>query len=468
MTLFTFNDATGSETALLHVPKPAEWKSGDAETNDRNDLQIIGEHFHPQQIPIKIGMFNKGTHKSQECTDLASTFRYLPFISLYKHDPNVLRTRAFFVHGNFLLENDNFRSWLETTLSTLDTAPQIAVAQSDESSRRLAEVCCDILESNGLAAVRGFNTTDDLAAVSDLLSENERVLVVAGVISGGSNLLSISRSLRDILAEKFYIVGLQVCESEARSKTLMNSLKANKQGSNRVCIYKSVATGSASLDFFHREKEVLESDSLLREFFSDRLRKMKSGHGLEAETSFLPTHSGEHLRLRRDFVFWDPGYSEGAEHAPLVALTVAAVLEKARTVPIKEREPELRSYAMRQVIIDSLAFGRYNDGIIQAAILRNARNEELDYSASKEHGHAVFSLLQSIIKLRAKGQGEAALEFALAISIGKLKLSQSDYGRLLDFTEGEIGDSSKCYDQALKRLIFKKSGRMESDSQGEF
>ena len=74
-------------------------------------------------------------------------------------------------------------------------------------------------------------------------------------------------------------------------------------------------------------------------------------------------------------------------------------------------------------LIDPFIFNRFNDGIIQSAILRAAKEEELNYSYSLKNSTDMYTLLKTIIKHRDEYQGEAILEFLYAGKIIDIVLS---------------------------------------------
>lgn len=82
-------------------------------------------------------------------------------------------------------------------------------------------------------------------------------------------------------------------------------------------------------------------------------------------------------------------------------------------------------------------FGRFNDGVIQAAILRAARPRELDYSHDKDASAQIRDTVMRIIERREKPEGEAAPEFLLALATGRIHLMGSDREELVEFLRME-------------------------------
>src|SRR5690606_40036101 len=81
-------------------------------------------------------------------------------------------------------------------------------------------------------------------------------------------------------------------------------------------------------------------------------------------------------------------------------------------------------------------FNRYNDGVIQASILRSAKGEELNYSLDKEVSARIKDILVTLFKYRKTTQGEAVLELLYAIATNKIRIVKDD---LVSILEQKIG-----------------------------
>ncbi|KEZ79083.1 putative phage-like protein [Salinisphaera hydrothermalis C41B8] len=75
-------------------------------------------------------------------------------------------------------------------------------------------------------------------------------------------------------------------------------------------------------------------------------------------------------------------------------------------------------------------FDRYSDGMIQAAILRSAKPEELRYDLSEEMSSEMAAFLCLSLKHCDSHQGEAILEFLFAIATNRLTLRQKHFDAL--------------------------------------
>ena len=75
-------------------------------------------------------------------------------------------------------------------------------------------------------------------------------------------------------------------------------------------------------------------------------------------------------------------------------------------------------------------FYRFNDSMLQAAVLRAAAPAELDYSylGTKDQSASARLLLVRMFK----DQTSPATEFALALAVGRLRISEDDKKQVLD------------------------------------
>jgi len=102
-------------------------------------------------------------------------------------------------------------------------------------------------------------------------------------------------------------------------------------------------------------------------------------------------------------------------------------------------------------IIDPENFARYNDGIIQASILRAAHPLELAYEIDKEISRKFLSIIVPIITHAKDHYGEALLEFLFAIAIRKLRLEISCLKEFMSLVKKECKEQEVI--QALCHYI---------------
>lgn len=162
-----------------------------------------------------------------------------------------------------------------------------------------------------------------------------------------------------------------------------------------------------------RIKERLE---FLRESGTNANRGMSSG-------LFWPSGLGSQLALRPNFAFYQFPQPVAVSQAD-VFFAILAILHSLR---VKESTRQsLRQHEHVRRVISPRNFERFNDGIIQAALLRAAHAAELDYSTSRVYSEDMAQILASIFEQCMGETGEAAIEFLLALAMRKLKLGEPE------------------------------------------
>jgi hypothetical protein len=75
-------------------------------------------------------------------------------------------------------------------------------------------------------------------------------------------------------------------------------------------------------------------------------------------------------------------------------------------------------------LLDPENFERFNDGILQASLLRASKREELNYSLEDDASLKMKTTLDNIIKYHNEDNGEALLEFTFALVTKKMQLKK--------------------------------------------
>ncbi|NHZ44961.1 hypothetical protein [Massilia aquatica] len=164
----------------------------------------------------------------------------------------------------------------------------------------------------------------------------------------------------------------------------------------------------------------------------ERIRALEQLSVLEDAAVFLPTSNGTPLLLSTGFFLWEGSTEiEGANLGAAVLLSIAALLQGARVAASKSDETSLRTGLFQHALICPETFTRFNDAVIQAAILRAAYPVELNYSVSEEMSHDMERLLLKWLQYSAHPVGAAAGEFLMAIATGKMKLRKEHLATVL-------------------------------------
>jgi hypothetical protein len=309
-----------------------------------------------------------------------------------------------------------------------DIPPVRHILLTDPEARALA---------TRVAAIAGFTPVlhdrDDLDALEAALTGGPpgALLVVSSVIGSGRVLLDISRDLRPFCSDRpiIYLVGFARTESEAAIEALRRDLEMTKcPVPHQLAIVERIdLPGSDFANSWTREYTFLNLQGgagLSPALAARRDRLAESSRPLLNEL-FLANKVGARLDLRPGFAFWPEALATRPHAQSDVFVTVAAVLQQLRNVDRGEGDALVTNW-FQQTLLSPANFGRYNDGIIQASLLRAARPTELDFASDAALSRDAGRIIRRIAGDPTRAQGEAAAEFLVAIGTGRLKLERAD------------------------------------------
>lgn len=161
-------------------------------------------------------------------------------------------------------------------------------------------------------------------------------------------------------------------------------------------------------------KEIQESLDEPSSFIRKRIDLINNFSGSETkggtEEIFYNDLQGNPLKIRKNSAFFnDNNYFDNISQSD-VYFTIACVLNAMRN-----SEEGLRQSNFVKNLLDPFVFNRFNDGIIQAAILRSAKFEELNYSYSRQNSENMLMLLKTFIKHHSEYQGEGYWSFYMQL-----------------------------------------------------
>lgn len=286
----------------------------------------------------------------------------------------------------------------------------------------------------------------DSEFTSNIDEESGTVVIVASCITTGKKLLQISRLMRNL--EKLnlvYFIGIYRPVNKKFSDELISDLKKGKDKSDErpfvavETIYCSIQQINTSWEL---EKVFLEEliDDLDQEneneiyvYVNDRLAILlgnKRLRGFRNEV-FLKKFNGDNLKLRKNFAFWSAfSYDENVIAESEVYFTISTIISNLEQKQINSH-PSLKQTNYVRNMLSPRNFHRFNDGIIQASLLRSGKTEYFAYDLDSELSLQMKEFLLSIIEKFDKEDGEALMEFLLAIGIKQLKLKKEDLNEVL-------------------------------------
>jgi hypothetical protein len=291
-------------------------------------------------------------------------------------------------------------------------------------------------------------------------------LVVSGVIITGQTLMEINQLLRDRTDDSIvYMAGLTRTGSQTQLNEIVSNIQFGSDGGRHYPF-------TSALDIFLPDNHIdrlspwdVECNTWmsLRELISDepgrdevyrwcteRIDFLKQAQvkGITSKL-FISDMSGNHLHLRGGFALWRGiKYEETSYSQADVYFTISAVLHNWR-----RQHREIVSGQGRRILIAPRTFFRFNDGIIQACLLRAAEPGELDYRASPELSSAMVEVLSVIFTHCKDSQGEAALEFLLALDEHRLSIEKGKLSPVLVKLEDQLKGAGDVLSRLAVRLI---------------
>lgn len=258
-------------------------------------------------------------------------------------------------------------------------------------------------------------------------------LVISACIDDARELMGISLSLRNIQprGNVAYVTPIFKSASDAERQRIKSNLTFGENQANTFSLFSlldislpaSVEKDSWSreLDFLREFEVWLDKEELERPRFLDvrvELLLNASKDGL-VDQLYWPDKDGRELKVRSDFTLLN---TEGGGR-PLtqsdIYVAISCFLWALRNgVPQK---PQLAYGPYARAVLQPETFQRFNDGVIQAAILRAARGRELAYSnCEKEISLRMRNVILELME--PQNSGESLPEFVLAIGLRQLTL----------------------------------------------
>ncbi|PVM90871.1 hypothetical protein DDF62_08680 [Caulobacter radicis] len=415
-------------------------------------IRLIGEHFTAEPRPPRSIVPGRNDAPDVVVKYLARLQGHGVFHA-YKASLRGEK-RAVWIDVQKLIATDVFAEWMKEVVSRTIPVATKAIIQfgDDPGSKPHVDAILKEAQRQGAALDRA-----DVLTLSDIEGEDAKadwpetasaVLVVGGVTGHGAELLAASRALRVYASRshRLYLTAAAMPSSRRSAELLRSNLTLPTHKFQTM--FELVLDRAKTVSSWRAEYEMLTDHDGLPEALASRFDILrKTGDGLES-TLFLEGERGP-LKLRENFAFW-PGKDCSSASQADVFTTIAVILENLRGGETIAQERRLTNTIYDRSVLSAETFTRYNDGIIQAAILRAAHPIELNYEDAPEESRLVADLIEQMTELSTVPQGEALSEFLLALALGRLKLCRDDLLRLQ--TQLEMVNLSDMQDWLAQRV----------------
>lgn len=414
-----------------------DFKSGNCALCNRGSVPIPlrGEQFDiegPRRPVVLLG-------ENDAPSDYVATFARLVGSGSFQISlggPTSRLPRQFDISPAELLKAPGFNTRLNYMLGKCVPASTQIVISLDPDSEQLA---ARVKDSTGRTDIRIVDR--DELRLMDAASSTGAVVIAAAVVESGRSLQDVSRDLRTSFpnAPQTYIIGFAKPSSAQRLKTLKDSLIRTSQATYHDCLWVDSLpfAPAAKSNAWIREREFLErtlnshqnNDAIpasSRERLTARLRRLGQTAQSLRDDLFVGNLESRPLRLQHGFIFWPPELPDRPHTQADVYYTIATILQTLRANVSKPNSKALHADGLQQTLLDPANFGRFNDGIIQASLLRAALPHELNYSADPVHSSEISRIIRRVIESASRPRGEAAAEFLLAVLTGQLTVRKED------------------------------------------
>lgn len=270
----------------------------------------------------------------------------------------------------------------------------------------------------------------------DDLKDASSVMVVASSITSGRKLLSAARKLRGIseTAAITYFVAFSKISSKEQFEQLRKDLT---QGGFELVVLRQCPmprSREEEVSVWDIETEKLQNEAgvgfgVRRELPHELAKRLKllTEEGRGDDDLFLLSPTGKQLNLRPTFVFWigldlDTNKATQAD----VYWTIQSLIHDLRA-----RTGKGLATSYHTTLISPVCFDRFNDGVIQACILRAAKPVELNYAVDEIYSRQITDIILSCISNVDNDQGEGTLEFLMAIWLERLSLKPQHMKELI-------------------------------------
>ncbi|MBO0902679.1 hypothetical protein [Jiella sonneratiae] len=352
------------------------------------------------------------------------------------------RLKPMFVRPDSLMASAPYPERLDYAISRAVPASVKVIVQLDEPSAMLVER----VRTKLVTDVRVIRRTELDGLDPDMTTD--AVLIVAAVIESGRSLQDVSRELRSAFpnAPQSYLVGFAKTASYSRDQGLKNSLiKTAAVAPHELVKVETmilppdpgVTAWSSELEFWQRlqaEGAHGHTPKSAVEEVARRVERLKNAAEPLTDDLFVQNSEALALKLEHGFVFWPEDLPTARPHTQAdVFFTMSSVLQNLRQ---SETKRVLRASSIQHTLLAAGNFGRFNDSIIQASLLRAAFPSEINYAADRTSSNEMGRIARRIIENAERPRGGAAAEILLALATERLKLCPEDRAFVLKPLDG--------------------------------
>lgn len=421
-------DERHNPEGIINPPSVYEASSCRLCASGSHAIKLQGDQFEfagPQQEPLLIGINDAPPGLGR----LMERFAGHRLFGVGIGTATARQTKQFNVAASVLLAHPRFTERLDYVFRRSLPASMGHIVAIDEWSLPFAKQIAAFSDSSAVIIAR-----DNLDAIP--AATHTAIVIAASVIESGRSLLDISRDLRSIVpdAPLLYLTGFSKTTGEPRREALGRTLvqTVNPYPYEVIEIERMVLPVSLEGSAWAAELKLLIDPNFadlipptLKTVIDARVARLRRSSEPLVDDLFVPNAAGRQLTLQPGFVFWPEGVV-GRHSESDVFFTIASVLQQLRANAHRGGKSAIKSNWFQQTILAPENFGRFNDDIIQASILRAAYPFEMNLADTPAASRELGRLINRIVSAAAHNRGGAAAEFLLAIGTERLRLCRAD------------------------------------------
>ena len=351
------------------------------------------------------------------------------------------------------------RFWIcHTLIHELPASARTIVHLDDPMSKKVARWICCALGSH--VAARSFSELKS----SPLKRSDGSIVVVAYQDHDLERVRETNVALRNVIdAHRHFLVCFSFPSSGEEYKRLKDDLRMGPAGAQQFG-WSEFLVLPVGADSLHEslvsdgqafgEDEIGAYRSDLGENLADVLQARCDRSEIPSTGLFLPRVDGNHFSLRPGSIFFRDTSSVVTSQIAVYAMVAAAmqVARERNSTSSRDSNAGFDDNPFVRSVLDPGMFVRFNDGVLQASLLRASRQSELDYSASADLSRQFTSACHSVLVDCEHDVGDAALEFVHALVTKKISLRPMDRARLYQKIE------SNSVLRSVSRLLATEQG----------
>lgn len=402
--------------------------------NDGSKLiKIEGEQFIPETPKHELLVIKK-TDFNEERRKFFKSFATKNFLKFNTSPCDNWEREHFFVDVKALLKSEN-KAFLNPLTKKVNKHFSKDIKKviylDDDDAKELADKVVSIANAPSDCVVCYNDVTEDD------LKNHSSVMVVASAITSGRKLLATARKLRGIhsSATITYLVGFSKLPTFEAFEQLRKDLclGGHELIPLKTCYLPRLSekaltpwdTEREKLSVFREDNPFLDDSIRLPQLLQNRLSELNQF--TSQNELFLKSPKGENLSLRGTFAFWsDLGLNTGESSQADVYWTIQSIMHDLR---VKNDKGLATTY--HSTLLSPVCFDRFNDGVIQACLLRAAKPTELNYAVDEGFSRQITDIIVSVVNNCNNLQGEGCLEFLMAIWSGRLKVQEKHLKEIL-------------------------------------